>query len=885
MKKIIFLLLVVSTFNSVNAQIVFTDLNFKNKLISLGIDGGDGEISEAEASVVRVLNIENSNISNISGIEYFSSLRNLLCSKNQITSIDMSNSPNLTGLSCFNNKLTNLNLSLNNTLTSVNCVNNLLPSLDLSNKPVLKNLFCDNNRLTSLNVSNDGALENLYCSGNLLAQLNTNDNLNLKILRCSGNSLGTLNVSLNTNLDELSCSVNQLTTFNIVSNLNLKTLNCANNPLTALDVSMNANLETLRCQETGLTTININNNLNLKTLDCSKNPLTGLNVSLNTNLESLFSTNTGLTSLNVASNLNLKTFYCDGNLLGNLNVTSNAALLSLHCYDNQLTSLDVSNNAALKELYCGGNKLTVLDVSSNTSLQNLTIQDNLLLTRVFMKNSQNESLLQFNTPNLRYICADESQLVNIQNSLQGQVGTVEVNSCCSFAAGGTLYTIKGNSRYDENTNGCDPLDISVPNLKFNITDGTNTGSYVADVSGNYSISVQAGTHNVTPVFVENPSYFNISPTSFSTTFPATTSPFIQDICVTPNGVHPDLEISVLPLTSSRPGFDAGYKIIYKNKGTTTQTATVNFTFNDAILDLVSANPITTQTGGNLSWTIPNLRPFESGTIYFTLNLNSPVEIPAVNGGDVLNYTATITSQASDETPIDNTFTLMETVFNSYDPNDKTCLEGKSITPNKIGEYVHYMIRFENTGTANAQNIVVKDVIDLQKFDINSIVPLDASHSFVTKITETNKVEFIFENIQLPFDNATNDGYIAFKIKTLPTLVSEDTFSNTASIYFDYNFPIVTNIAITTIKDSIALANNDFELSSYFTLYPNPASEIVTVNLNDNMNLEKVNIYNTLGQLVKSEKTNTINVNNFSKGNYYFEVITNKGKATKAVIVK
>jgi hypothetical protein len=101
-----------------------------------------------------------------------------------------------------------------------------------------------------------------------------------------------------------------------------------------------------------------------------------------------------------------------------------------------------------------------------------------------------------------------------------------------------------------------------------------------------------------------------------------------------------------------------------------------------------------------------------------------------------------------------------------------------------------MIRFENKGTAEAQNVVVKDMIDTSKFDVSSLVVTQGSHPFVTRITETNKVEFIFENINLPFDDATNDGYVAFKIKTKPSLVVGDSFSNTASIYFDYNFPIV-----------------------------------------------------------------------------------------------
>ena len=69
------------------------------------------------------------------------------------------------------------------------------------------------------------------------------------------------------------------------------------------------------------------------------------------------------------------------------------------------------------------------------------------------------------------------------------------------------------------------------------------------------------------------------------------------------------------------------------------------------------------------------------------------------------------------------------------------------------------------------------MIDLSKFDISTLIPTDASHSYITKISEGNKVEFIFENINLPFEDANNDGYIAFKIKTKPTLVVGDSFEN------------------------------------------------------------------------------------------------------------
>jgi hypothetical protein len=310
---------------------------------------------------------------------------------------------------------------------------------------------------------------------------------------------------------------------------------------------------------------------------------------------------------------------------------------------------------------------------------------------------------------------------------------------------------------------------------------------------------------------------------------------------------------------------------------------VSFTFDDAIMDLVSATPVNDNAATNsLSWNYANLFPFETREIDLIFNINSPMETPAVNSDDVLDYTATIVG-ATDETPNDNTFTLNQTVVNSYDPNDKTCLEGATITPSMVGQYVHYVIRFENTGTFAAENIVVKDMIDTTKFDVSTLIPQHSSHDFFTRING-NKVEFIFENINLPFDDANNDGYVAFKIKTKPTLVLGDTFSNSASIYFDYNFPIVTEPAVTTVA---LLNTNDFDFGTYFTLYPNPAKDVLNFEVKNEIGVKSVSVYNTLGQIVMAitnvDNLKSIDVSSLTAGSYFVKVYTDKGSSSSKFI--
>jgi hypothetical protein len=691
------------------------------------------------------------------------------------------------------------------------------------------------------------------------------------------------------NMTALHCSGNQIATLNLTNMPKLVFLDCEANRISSLDVSALIGLRTLWCQLNVMTSLNLGGLPNLETIYCNNNRISSLNLSGLTSLSFLDCNTNYLTNLDASPAVNLVTLYSHKNRLSTINVAGLSRLNLLHCYTNFLTTIDVSNLTNLASFWCYSNLLKTIDVSSLTKLSSFSCSSN-RLTSLFMKNGRNESFAFDNNPNLAYVCVDESQLAEVQLLLNPQSCYpcyypmhFEVNTYCSFTPGGTLYTMQGNAKYDATANGCDVNDTNYPRLKFSISNGTLKGTLISDLTGNYFLPLEAGTYTITPI-LENPTYYNVSPASVNVSFPTQGSPLNQNFCITRNGAHNDLGIMMYPISAARPGFDATYQIYYKNNGFNSQSGTVNLSFNDAVLDLVSSNPTAASTVNNLSWSFTNLLPFESRVITVTLNVNSPMEIPAVNSGSVLAYKATITSAAIDETPIDNTFTFNQTVVNSFDPNDKTCLEGSIISPSLIGQYVHYMIRFENTGTFPAQNIVVKDMIDLSKFDISTLVPTNASHSYVTKISAGNKVEFIFENINLPFDDANNDGFITFKIKTLPTLVVGTTFTNAASIYFDYNFPVVTKLASSTFK---TLGTPDFEFSNYFTLYPNPVQSVLNISSKEGIEMKSISIYNTLGQLVlvipDAEKVSKIDVSSLTTGNYFIKINSDKGTSNTRFI--
>lgn len=649
--------------------------------------------------------------------------------------------------------------------------------------------------------------------------------------------------------------------------------------LQTLDLSNNAVLYNLgidRCY--ALSSLNLQGCNQLHDLDVFSTKIATLDLSGLTNLYDVNMLQCQLQNLYLNNNTNLTSLQLISNKLQTIPINQTPNLKYLVFTLNQISTLDFSGFPKLEALGASLNKFTTIDLSQNQHLTSFYCDKNPFLQSLFIKNgihnfgsTPTDTSSFTETPNLAYICADDSEIPNII-SLLPPTSTCVVNSYCSFTPGGTFYTVQGNTKYDGNNNGCDANDPNKAFQKFNITNGTISGSSIANGSGNYSIPLQAGTHTITPV-LENPSYFTITPSSANVTFPNSTSPVTQNFCISANGTHNDLEVVVIPVTLAVPGFDTQYKIVYKNKGTGSQSGNIAFNFNNGLMTYQNATVApSSQSNGVINWNFTNLLPFESKEIMVTLKLNTPIQTPPLNGGDILHYTTQING-AADETPVDNNFALNQTVVNSFDPNDKTCLEGTSIAKTQVGDYVHYLIRFENTGTANAKNIVVKDEIDTTKFDLSTLVSLNGSHPFATKISEPNIVEFVFENIQLPFDDAHNDGYVTFKIKTKSTLNIGDSFSNTAKIYFDYNAPIITNTYTTNVQN-ISLGTSEISRNDKdFTIYPNPVKDVLKIQ--SKHEIIKAEIYDLSGRVLNSlnAKGNSVNVSELPKGNYIIKAFT------------
>ena len=838
---------------TISAQIInIPDGTFRNRLITaytVDNDGdgfiddnadvnNDGEIDVNEALAVTMMDVSvpyNAGwtpITTLEGIQYFTNLEYLNFENHTVTAVDLSALTVLNSIDCSRNELTSLDFITNpNSLETLDCSLNPFITVDLSSYINLKNLsIAACNSLTSLDVS---ALTNL------------------EFLNYSFNSqLSSLNLENQTNLQELHCSFNQIANFDFLSNLNqLKLLRCNSNLLAEINISNLINLEELICSNNQLTSIDLTNNLNLTKLDCSDNQLTELELIPVPNLISL---------------------NCSNNQLTELNVSHLTHLYEVDFQNNMLTSFDTNGINSIGFVFGGNNQLTTVNLKDGSSYD-------------YWAFYEYHAGYSFGNNPLEFICVDNFGYE------AAHLSAYNTSSYCTFVPGGDYNTVQGQTFFDTNGDGCDETDLILPNLVYTISDGSLSGSVISNDLGEYAFYLGENTYTFYPV-LENPSYFNINPPSQSVSFPTDSSPFLQNFCVTPNGVFNDLEISIIPLELARPGFDTNYSVLYKNNGNTILSGNINFSFEDDVMEFLMSTPVNESGVPDLlQWSFTDLAPFESREINLTMNLNAPTETPPLNDGDVLSFLSIISASETDETPEDNTFELSQNVVNSFDPNDKTCLEGDYITPEMVGDYVHYMIRFENTGSAEAVNIVVKDHIDTSTFDLSSLVPLHASHDYFAKIKDTatdHYVEFIFENINLPFDDANNDGYIVFKIKTLDTLVLDDIIENEAEIYFDFNFPIITNTAQTTVG---TLSIENFKLGSSISIYPNPVQDVL--NIRSKQTIETISIFDISGRLIQqinvigNQNTISITTENLASSVYFVTVETQQNAYTTKLVKK
>jgi uncharacterized repeat protein (TIGR01451 family) len=324
-------------------------------------------------------------------------------------------------------------------------------------------------------------------------------------------------------------------------------------------------------------------------------------------------------------------------------------------------------------------------------------------------------------------------------------------------------------------------------------------------------------------------------------------------------------------------------------GATNYTLTMNWPSGVNLVPSSIQNPNYVINGNSITWTISSAQTSFSTTdfLYFI--------VP----GGILNgtqhvFTSTInSSNGTDCYEGNNSGGLLQVVGNSYDPNDKNVYRktfhdygitgfSESTIMYGVDEELEYTIRFQNTGTAPAQNIYIIDTLDTE-LDWSTFQLLNTTHELNVVNLGNGILRFEFNNIWLPDSSESQElsqGHFTYRIreKVNNELFSEIT--NTAYIYFDWNEAIITNTTY-NMNDWIEFVGeeNAFNVEAY----PNPMQNELTLKVEGQFNYE---IHDLTGRKLLQGMgvgQTTISTEALASGTYLISVYVNGSKQTGKVL--
>ena len=703
---------------------------------------------------------------------------------------------------------------------------------------------------------------------NELTQLNTLQNLEYvgEIFTVAGNDKLI-------NIDGLE----KITTLNIMSIIGndslvhiegLKNLTSVNN----LSISYNLSLETLNALS-NLNAVNglvINTNsslLNLEGLEGLDSIGGSLSITNNENLENLV----GLDNLEfIEGNFNLN---------NNIKLESVNTLSKLNKVDAKL-SIDANDSLLTLEGFKALNSINgELIITENGSLESLSgIQNihNESITKLTIKNNINLSLCE--TINVCNYLTSNAEYI-IENNSEGCNSSEEIIALC----GDEFNTITGQILYDINDNGCDVDDIHVKNTLVYTSNDLTSYSTITDDAGVYVLYVEEGSFTTT-AFV-NDEYFEIFPQEYTSNFENLIRDETVDFCLTEKQIARDIAVTLIPLKEARAGFDISYELIYENLGTSIEEGSIILEYENSQLSYINASVYEdSQSTGLLTWGFQDLLPFEQKSITVNFNIFTP---PTVNNGDILTLTASTGISFEDFDLDNNTFELQQTIIGSYDPNDKTVLEGNEVFIEQADKYLHYIINFQNIGTASAINVRIEDIID-DKLDRKTFQILTSSHEGLITSLKDNKITFLFEDINLNYKDDNEEeskGFVVFRIKPEKEVNVGDIILGQASIFFDFNQPIITNTVSTTfIEQALSITEESIQ---NMRLFPSPSNSKISIQY-EGLILQ-FKIYNTAGKLCLENSDNkgieSIDIKKLSQGIYFIKLMDQSQMETVLRFVK
>lgn len=257
---------------------------------------------------------------------------------------------------------------------------------------------------------------------------------------------------------------------------------------------------------------------------------------------------------------------------------------------------------------------------------------------------------------------------------------------------------------------------------------------------------------------------------------------------------------------------------------------------DIMVQMTGGGPVQLATGQSQTVTLPangstwRLEIPQVPNHPVNTRLAAWVEGCGTNGSGAFSMGFVTQFPFADESPAYDT-DCQENVA-SFDPNDKTGfprgVQAEHFIPEN--QEITYRLRFQNTGTDTAFNVILLDTLPDQ-LDLATLRVGAASHPYTYNILGPGVLQFLFQNILLPDSNvneAASHGFVQFTIRPKADLLKPVMIENQAAIYFDFNEPVITNRTLHTVGEKyLDVSNIVFRPGLELDVYPNPAAALAT----------------------------------------------------------
>lgn len=498
-----------------------------------------------------------------------------------------------------------------------------------------------------------------------------------------------------------------------------------------------------------------------------------------------------------------------------------------------------------------------------------------------------------------------------------------------------LNRVSGCNYFDENSNGRrDPGERNNNDILNTIESADPF--ILSNNDGCYTLFRENGTHTIS--HVEHPNWTLTTDSSSYTVNIDNSSNANLDFGFAPKSLT--LAGSMHAVSGiTRCNSDVRFDFTFQNRGTTIITEGTMWITLDSLTQISSTeSPIDTMlSDGTIGFKFVNLYPSESITRSIDLS------IPGL-GGDIEPGTLIeifSSTEATNTQEFTNFFkhNYSEEIRCAYDPNDKLVspMRNEEANYTLFGDTLIYTVRFQNTGNDTAFNVMIRDTLD-QNLDLRTFNIIGSSHRSELRadIRNERNVTFNFENILLPdstIDFVGSQGYVTYSIQANDSIPENMEIKNTASIFFDFNPPIVTNTTLNTmvscfpietqeimatinmaetyelpdgiivdqagtynivIEDEagcpleiylvtleVLTSTSSLLLQNSILISPNPSTDVFTLDLDVEGLLDyQAIISDPLGQQINTfainQKKMTVDINQFEEGVYFLQILNQQG---------